>query len=292
MQYFAHKGDSNCSAAPETEAHLLLKRMTVEAARTNGWDVETEAVGTTASGEQWKADVLARKGDHKMAIEIQWSAQTNEETLRRQARYALSGVRCYWLMRQRKFPISHALPAARIGGSPEEGFIALVPTGSGEQSVPMRDFLNAAFNNRLRFGVPLESTANVSVRAGHMSCWFCGGQTQIITGVDLALGPNEFQFSVPDLGRYPDLFEIVHSHLPSDLEVGAIKSRFSKTQERVYLSNGCVHCDALIGEFHEHGAWENQEVVCKFPIRVNEPWRRAIQDHDSYEEGWGVYPAG
>jgi hypothetical protein len=285
-QFFAHKAVGECVNALETEAHRRLKQMAVEAARANGWEAETEV----AEGEHWKADVLACKGTAKVAVEIQWSPQTNEETLRRQARYAESGVRGLWLLRRGGFPVARALPAARIGGNPEEGFVALVPTGSREQRVPMRDFLDAAFRKRLRFGVPLGFTANVSVRAGHMFCWSCGAETQIITGVDVVFGPHEYQFSVPDLGEYPDLFEAVRRRLPNDLCIGAIKRRFSKTQERSYLSNGCAHCDVLLGEFYEHDAWDDQREVCAFPIRIDDRWRQALEANDGHEDRWGVYP--
>lgn len=287
--FFAHKVVGDCSTALETEAHLRLKRMAVEAARINGWDAETEVVGITPSGEQWKADVLAHKGKHKVAVEIQWSSQTNEEVLRRQERYAQSGVRCLWLLRQTGFPVNHALPAARISGNAEEGFAALVSSISGGQSVPIQELLNAAFSKRLRFGVPLGFVATVSIRAGYMFCWSCGAQTKIITGIDVALGLNQYEFSVPDLGKYPDLFEAIRSRLPEDLGLGAIKRRFSKTQERFYLSNGCTHCDNLIGEYFEFHAREDEQLVCVFPIRISKQWRRAIQENDGYEQGWGIY---
>lgn len=64
-QFFAHKAAASCVTAPETEAHLRLKRMAIEVARANGWEAETEV----AEGE-WRADVLARKGAVKVAIEI------------------------------------------------------------------------------------------------------------------------------------------------------------------------------------------------------------------------------
>jgi Competence protein CoiA-like family len=284
-QFFAHKAIGECVTTPETEAHLRLKRMAVEVARANGWEAETEVT----EGE-WRADVLARKGTAKVAVEIQWSPQTNEETMRRQARYVESGVRCLWLLRQGKFPVNHSLPAARIGTSLDEGFVAFVPTGSGEQTVPMRDFLGAAFTKRLRFGVPLGFPARVSVRAGRMFCWKCGAETQIITGIDVLLGPNEYRFSVPDFSDFPDLFEFVRPRLPNDLRIGDIKRRSSKAQERSYLSNACAHCDAFIGEFYEHDAWDDQREVCTFTVQIDERWRKALEANDGHEEGWGVYP--
>lgn len=95
-----------------------------------------------------------------------------------------------------------------------------------------------------------------------------------------------------DLDGHPDLFEAVRRRLPDDLGLGAIKRRFSSTQERAYLSNGCVHCDALIGEYHEHDAWDGQKAVCRFPVVFDERLRRAIRDRPDHEEGWGVYPPG
>jgi hypothetical protein len=284
-QFFAHKALGECATAPETEAHLRLKQMAVEIARANGWEAETEVAEAT-----WRADVLAHKGSAKVAVEIQWSPQTNEETMQRQERYATSGVRGLWLLRQDGFPIDQTLPAARISGSLEEGFVALVPTGSGKQSVPMRDFLEAAFTKRLRFGVPMDFPARVSVQAGQMFCWSCGAETRIITGIDVVLGPNEYRFSVAGLGAFPDLFQFVRGRLPSDQLMGAIKRRFSKAQERSYLSNGCAHCDALIGEFYEHDACENQQEICTFSIRINERWRQALEASGGHEDGWGVYP--
>ena len=290
--FFAHKSVGGCATAPETEAHLRLKRIAVDAARMHGWDAETEVAGTTDKGEQWTADVLARKGKLRVAVEIQWSSQTNEETLRRQLRYAESGVRCLWLLRHRGFLISRDLPAARIGGGPDEGFLALVPTGSGEQRLPMREFLDAAFNKRLRFGLPLGCNGLVSVQAGPLSCWSCRAETQIVTGVVVDVGPVDYRFSVPELDAHLDLFEGLRRRIPEGIGIGSIKRRYSKTQKRSYLSNGCAHCGALMGEYFEHDACEDEETVCEFQTRIDEIWQGAIQQHQDYVEGWGVYSIG
>lgn len=81
-----------------------------------------------------------------------------------------------------------------------------------------------------------------------MFCWKSGAETQIITGIDIHLGLNEYRFSVADLGDYSDLFDFARLRLPNDLWIGCIKYRFSKTQERSNLNNGCAHCDVLIGD--------------------------------------------
>jgi hypothetical protein len=288
-QFFAHKAVGACTTAPETEAHLRLKRMVVEVARANGWTANTEVPGTSPSGEPWKADVLAQNGKTKVAIEVQWSSQANDEILRRQKRYKESGIRCLWLLRQPRFPMTHELPAATVSGSLEQGFSALIPSRCGHQPVPMREFLHAVFSRRFRFGLQVGADAIVSIRAGSLACWSCGADTRIVTGLDVAFGPNELSFTIPEIGNHAEPLDSVLSRLPDDLEVGSIKLRFSKTQGRFYVSNGCFHCDALIGEFYEHDAWDEQETVFAFAIRISEQWKKAIESHCGYEKTWGVY---
>src|SRR5262245_24793986 len=99
---------------------------------------------------------------------------------------------------------------------------------------------------------------------GRLYCWSCGCETSIITRFEVAHQTREYGFTVPDLNSYPDLVIALSELLPSDIQIGLIRRRYSKTQGRSYLSNGCAHCGALIGEFFEHDAWEDQRVVGTF----------------------------
>jgi hypothetical protein len=146
------------------------------------------------------------------------------------------------------------------------------------------------FGKRFRFGLQLGSDAIVAIRAGLLSCWSCGADTRIITGIDVAFGPNKLSFTIPEIGDHAQLLESVLSRLPGCLEVGSVKPRFGKTQGRSYVSNGCFHCDALIGEFYEHEAWDEQETVVAFSIRIGKQWQKAIETHCGYAKTWGVYP--
>lgn len=254
----------------------------MEVAREYGWQAETEV----SHGVHWRADVLATKGDSKVAIEIQWSPQTDEETRRRQARYKAFGVRGIWLMRQRRFARDSALPAARV--CLEDGaFQALVPASFGDQRLDVRDFLGAALAGRLHFGLPLNLPAKITLNAGALFCWKCGAETPILSSVAIIYGPHRCRFSVADFTDRPELFAIVRHRLPEDAGLGILKARFSRTQERSYLSNGCAHCDALIGEFHEHEAWDSERAIASFAIIVDEAWHGMMAARAP--EGWGVY---
>lgn len=284
-QFFAHKAIGACTTAPETEDHLRLKRMAVEIARAHGWAAETEASGTTSSGELWRADVLARKDQHRVAVEIQWSAQTNEETMRRQVRYAASGVRCLWLMRHPGFPVDRALPAAHIGGAAEAGYTATLKTVTGQQVLPIEELLAAAFSKRLRFGIPIGTSGQVEIFVTALHCWSCGAEAQIISDVGVVVGPNKFRFSVSDFDGHLALFDLIRRRLPNNLQIGAVKQRFSQAQGRSYLSNGCFHCDALFGQFHEHEFWYSGVKICEFSIAIDARWLEIMRDRD----GWSVY---
>lgn len=302
-RFFAHKALGECTTGSETEAHLRLKEMAVAAARAHEWTAETEVAGTTPLGERWTADVLAQKGDRKVAVEIQWSNQSNDETLRRQDRYMQSGVRGVWLLRQTGFPVTRKLPAACIGGTSHHGFSALIPYSSqmsardrGEpsrwhQSLSMAGFLDAVFGGRLKYGVPPTLDAIVSVRATFTECWrsHCRACTRILTGIDVTFGPNICTFSVPDLDKYPDLLNEILKQLPENLGIGRIKARFSQGQNRRYLSNGCIRCDALVGEHFEIYSRSSEETISTFPLHISQQWHRAIESHESYQAAWGVY---
>lgn len=290
--FFAHKAIGSCVSAPEGEAHLRLKAMVVTAARAHGWQAETEVAGTSPSGDPWRADVLASRGTHKVAVEIQWSGQTLDETVRRQERYRQSGVRGLWLFRRSRFPVTRDLPAVVIEGDAREGFTARI-SATHDQVLPAAEFLSAAFSRRFQFGVPTGIEAVVSVHGGFAECWHarCRARTRVVTRIEVAFGPHACGFSVSELGEHPKLLRTVLDTLPSGLGIGDIKPRFSKTLQHSYFSNGCVRCDRLFGQFFEYQALHEQEVLHSFPIRISEDWQDAISSSEAFEQGWGVYPS-
>jgi competence protein CoiA len=290
---------NNCG---ETEVHLELKSMVVEAVRTQGWTAKTEVTDVTPKGEQWRADVFAQKGKAKVAIEIQWSGQTNDETLRRQERYKQCGIRGLWLLRQPDFPVSHSLPAVCVGGSLHDGFTALIPNSGVQmnardrshvtqwrQAMPLGEFLEAAFDGRFRFGVPLNAKATVTVLGAETTCWSCPAKTRKVTGIVVKFGPHDCRFGLSEIGEHSELLPTVLRHLPRNLNIGKIKRRFSNSLKKSYVSNGCFSCGVLQGEFFNHEAYDAEEPLCRFTVTLSDQWRRAIITKNGFEPGWGVY---
>ncbi|AZO72166.1 MAG: hypothetical protein E5V92_02770 [Mesorhizobium sp.] len=299
QQFFAHQPHGICTTAPETEQHLLLKSLAVEAARKAGWTASTEVRGFSPTGEEWTADVLAEKGDHRVAVEIQWSPQSLDETMRRQERYRQSGVRGLWLLRRLGFPISKELPAVVVSGDSQGGFEARIPNGTRQnkknlddprnwrQQMPIASFLHAAFERRFRYGIETDMPAIVTVQSRKLWCRECRAPTWAIKSIEITVGPYSSQRTLLDL---PDqaVMEVVQK-LPLDEPVGTIKSRFVRPLGRPRFSNGCFNCDALIDDFFENQAWCSElKTLAIFPVQLSNGW----QDVIGPRYGWGVHPQG
>jgi hypothetical protein len=79
------------------------------------------------------------------------------------------------------------------------------------------------------------------------ACWKCGGSTVALVAVSPPGARDDdelFQTSEPAALAF------AAAYLPVGAwQVGEIKERASRTAGETYLSNGCVHCDALLGNF-------------------------------------------
>jgi hypothetical protein len=259
LKFFAHKSRGPCKSAPETEAHLALKALAARAARRAGWGCSTEASGSSPSGETWTADVLAYKGEAKVAIEIQWSPQTNEEGLYRQERYRQSGVGCLWLLRQSGLPVSKDFPAARISGDLTTGFNVHL----GWQEMPVDEFLDAVFTKRFRYGIPLGAKAIVRIRGK------LGGFEELrplFMFIDVTVGTHRLSFKADDLNDFPDLLASCDGRILKALSIRRLKP-------------------------HSHGNLTFEEApVTEFQTTICERWVKAIEaTHHPDMYGWGVF---
>ena len=298
-RFFAHKKVGLCTTAAESEEHRQLKMLAVEAARSCGWEAETEVPGMSPSGEPWQADVLATKGNANVAIEVQWSGQADEETLRRQRRYRDSGIRGLWLLRQPGFPVIEELPAVCIGGTLDEGFHALLPYQRSRMKrldrlnkqgwktiMSMSEFLTAAFSRRLRWGKITDffAEAKAEVLISEADCENCGVITDIIVGIDLKVAGERIDVSLLELTPYRKLIDEVRDNLPTSFDQTHLKVRYGRTRGKRYLSNGCLGCDRIYGDFYLAGYRNEAKVACSFPIGLTGDWLECLKESDEWED--------
>ncbi|WP_194727130.1 competence protein CoiA [Noviherbaspirillum malthae] len=102
LPFFAHQS-GECSTAPETKWHRLGKAAVLSSLRVLGIEGGEEWPGQSPSGDKWQADVLFTSGGRTIVIELQRSYQHLRDFIRRQERYAASGVECYWLLPKENF---------------------------------------------------------------------------------------------------------------------------------------------------------------------------------------------
>lgn len=312
-QFFAHARRGPCTTAPESAEHLLAKDVIARAAEAAGWNATTEESGTSPNGKDWIADVLCRSPRSKSPVvfEVQWSPQNAEETEARQTIYKESGVRGLWLMRQRVIPISHSTPAVQLElKSKAESPLVRLPSchyteflinrnteadsRNWSQCIPLSEFVRGALTGRLRFAPALKAMVPIRLYAAGATCWKCGKSTARLLRVDFAVDEvfpchgnhsiNRGDIEAAGSQGETWLAKYLPNELLASVGIGPIKRRYSRTAGSRYLSNGCIHCDALQGAFFEHEIAEENPVLNSHA--VIEPWIASTIGGDRFINRW------
>lgn len=97
-------------------------------------------------------------------------------------------------------------------------------------------------------------------------CWKCKKNTKSIVGVYFYNSAREEISCVcfTDNGIPELIMEHTDNIILASHGVGAIKSRYSKTVDGSYLSNGCCHCDAIQGDFFISNIFSHYPWDCDF----------------------------
>jgi hypothetical protein len=276
-RHFVHKHVGNCSTGKgETMEHLLLKARILRGCRNAGYEVDTEV-----DGDGWRADVLATKGKIKVAFEVQWSPQTYEETVERQKKYEDSNVRGVWLFR--KMPdqtvsstdvqLKRYIPMFQIDLETVEWDKFKRPMICGLDADTFAEELLRG-NLKLCERIRLEPVQIIRLDIAETSCHRCHRNYHIVrfnsTQSPLVDVHGKKQHGWSDL--FPDGVE--YSSVVADAlntyartaegnkyKFGEIKPRYSHTEKKSYVSQGCPHCDALNGRFYLNMEWHELEVI-------------------------------
>ncbi len=316
-RHFAHARRGPCISAPETAEHLLAKRIVVEGIKRTAWSVKTEQEGSTPDGERWRADVLATKGQTRVAVEIQWSRQDGEETLRRQDRYEAAGVRGLWLLRQLDLPMFiDVIPAFRLAFSAaSKSFSVSLPSVLYHptrikprekddpkwwgQTVELSKFAEGAVSGRLKYSPTIGATLPLEVHGTPTTCRVCGEQTRLVTFMTLAAskvfpGHPNIPLSLRTLDSVLGGIEFVERWLPASLlaknGIGPLrvrKSGLDVENRESYLSNGCVGCGAMQARwFEERLSGEDEERILSVDVILDGALAIQLPNFDSHINHW------
>lgn len=249
--FFAHSKKGECSSEAESEEHRYIKMLVARAAKNCGWDVKTEFQGMSELGESWIADVMCTQGAVKVVFEIQLSRQTKQETMDRQKRYELSGVRSAWFASEATFDKEYICQDKSIP------FFLISKPRIGE--IPKVILFNKALDSfvadmlskRLRWG---EKQVVLSIEYLNDVCWKCGIDNKQIIGYGIEDDWWEDSVkSIPDVSEVLRRLQIYidNSNLKA-LGLNTIQE-FNSVGGKVRnypFSNVCINCGVMQNAYH------------------------------------------
>lgn len=284
LKHFLHiKSQSTCDWKPESPEHLSSKIEVIKACEDNGWSATPEY-----AENDWRADVLAVKDDKRIAFEIQWSNQTNDDTVLRQERYKTSNVRGCWFFKTipkqlryygDRYIALKEMPFFKIEKIDSETYVNF-----NNHRWALKEFVGHLLNGNIKFRENYSPLADQEIEIIFFDtiCWNCDKPQHLYTvktsiksecGNDMT-GPWDEE----NIDIHPEIIsavsEIQKSKSDSDFKIGEVKMRYSKTMEDSYLSHGCYHCDALFGDWFvskdkKDALYEGSNITFKKKITIN-----------------------
>lgn len=306
-RYFSHRSKGDCAHPVDAPEHMLAKVVIAQAIDRAGWNFDTTTVGQIADGSAWTADVMATQASRgRVAFQLEWGKQSVEETQRRQDVFRSSKVRGLWFMRHLGVPVERHTPAFGLAFDAQtKAFRVLLPSDryrhstqnihalktshAWQQEIDLSEFVAGALSGRLKFAPANGSTVPVQVSTAGLDCWRCGKETQAIMNLSFDLeklwpGFGDGSIQIYD---FEDCSDWLAAALPAELlathSVGAVKHRSSKTMGRSYLSNGCVHCDAILGKFYDHEVWHEAQPRFTIDAMIDDAWVQRLPKHCDFK---------
>lgn len=266
FQHFAHKPGVDCTlhaGGPESAEHLALKAAAEAAAKACGWAATIEYPGPD---REWIADVLAEKGGRRVAIEIQLSPQQPLEFVRRQERYAASGIECVWLVARHNKHNAAQVPSYTVKYSSDEIIVETPATDLGEPGgdVDLTTAIRGALTgHRIRFIEATVTTFSISTgmkkcfrsecREWMTICFLERVQVETRCGLKGSVGAEYFgRLHLEDRAErsaWPVILKALYTD--SDLAKPApLRMKNSDAAGHAYLGYTCPNCGYLQGDLH------------------------------------------
>ena len=160
------------------------------------------------------------------------------------------------------------------------------------QTLDPQAFFAALFEGRFRFGIAHVDELALDIETGVLECWKCDAQTRIVTRLVFRAGHHEIRETLELTDGAPELLGHIQRALARRDDIGEIRSRYSRTVQGSYVSNGCARCGALIGRFYEHDAWySEEETVATIGWRPNAEEKHLLESGTNLWAVWKETPA-
>jgi len=263
LQHFAHKrGEKPDNWQPESHQHLFAKSQVLLGCKDAGWEAKSEYIEN-----DWIADVIAVKGDIRVAFEIQWSKQSYAKTVERQDKYDRDGVRGCWFFKRppkkmnRELMADKRLPIFVIFETENEDVCVKL----GSHNIKLREFVRILLEKKIKFCEYITSFKRQKIQISFMEyeCYKCKTLQHIyfIQNYILSKCWNRLDFHDEDwsdqaLKYHPKIINAVNDFLKTEkgdiIKIGSIKKRHSNQTNSYYKSFGCYRCDTIFGDWHLH----------------------------------------
>jgi hypothetical protein len=299
-QFFAHKSGVDCQShegGPESPEHLATKAAVARAAREMDWDAVIEF---PAADRSWIADVLVCNGTRKIAIEAQWSPQSQATFERRQKRYEDAGLESFWLVAPGNTQFAQTVPHYTLGGGVEDLSIEL-PTLRVQSTFELVDGVQKILRGEI---LPIAEFVAVAaaIKTQMSKCWNCEKWMSLWTVVGLDLesrcgGLATLSWRDPwELWaerRHEQAVEAVIRKAIEDSDLAKptfLKTKFSEIAQRSYVAMNCPTCGFVQGDGLLAWRWNADEYIVPFEPGVRLPLTDEIRSrsHDCIDIGRGM----
>jgi hypothetical protein len=99
-----------------------------------------------------------------------------------------------------------------------------------------------------------EATVPLRLLGLRQTCWSCRRPTTALVGLlPVATSDIDDMLICQDEATLRLAANLLPEHARTASQVGRIRPRSSNTEQATYLSNGCFHCEALLGNFYLYG---------------------------------------
>jgi len=250
LRHFVHKNTDSCNYIHESEDHLLLKLEVHKACQDNGWDAEIEF-----AGDNFRADVLASNGKHKVAFEIQLTRQDFQTTVNRQRAFEEAGIRCAWFFKRipKDYRPDKFLPLFELDIDNDR--IQPYRCNVSGKEMPVRECVELLLKGNIKYrkNLVVNSKQQADIYLFENECYRCGhlylavGPWSVIKS-KCEIGIENVDFDEKSLAAKAK--EIIDESRSINPNAAIFKRSYSKTINAYYWANNCPKCKAIFGKHY------------------------------------------